>query len=152
MLVCKGVGAEPLLNMSAKLIDIPLLSCADNGAALTIRNAEGEVFQTIPSVTGNFRSPVTYLIKGWRSGVDMYINARVFESKPPVTSINPCGLYLYNNYHKKAASFVSGSYCKAGRAVGDWYNGPAWFHATSNGDQNGKFNWVFKFTVPVEYE
>ncbi len=152
MFMISGVDPETLRSnfYGYKTITIPILSCADNGATLTIRDKSEKIIKTL-TISGNFRALTTYPVSWVANGDPMIIDAYVFDSAPPVTSGNPCGIYLYDNYHKKVPTFVSGKYCKAGRAVTDWYNGPGWFNTTTN-DNNGKYNWRFKLDIPAQQD
>lgn len=90
----------------------------------------------------------------WLSGTSMYVFAEVWDTAPPVTTSNRCGLYLYNAYNQLQPVLVDGLYVQNIRVEPKWYSATGdigWFSATQN-HNNGRYNWVFRFDIPIEYE
>lgn len=161
MLIQKGIAGRDLSQsfIRPKMITIPFQLSADNGYDIKFRytaDPNGPVIAATIKDGQSGRpwadlSRVDIFNVTVQSGQWLYIHATAIESKPPVTGPNPCGVYLYDTYHKVVPTFVSGNNRAAGRTNTLWYNGPGWSHVV-NGGSSGRFPWIFKVWCPVEYD
>lgn len=133
-----------------KIVDLKFSFSVDNSGYVDFKDAQGKQFAryTIPTDSGKTLS--TFSLP-WQSGTTCYLHSEIWDTAPPVTASNPCGLYLYDEYNKKLPIIHDAPYCQNIRKASGWYNGPAWFAATGDYSR-GRYKWVFKVEVPVIYE